>query len=284
MGIAKVSSILWMLRHPVITIFEQDMEEWLRATADKVSFRIYKENAEKSLKYLDRRFDEENYALEEIAEEAAEREIEKIDEKIIGYRHVVLVEGKFGTGERQGSLEDISDIIDSLWKGLTIEIWNALREGIWTRGEIERIDKQGKTNFERTLSNYIPSIFEDDLSDWEEEFPNYIVYRVTRGELSWGSPERMIKEEIRNKIDRIAEELENLNSRYVNIVEGEYSLHKTATCQIITVTEFIDRLYKTAYDRSLEILAEKQSEPKGSELDEGERFDDITGPYDDEDL
>jgi hypothetical protein len=36
----------------------------------------------------------------------------------------------------------------------------------------------------------------------------------------------------------------------------------------VSITEFVDKLYKAAYNRSLKILAKRQNTPKKSELDE----------------
>jgi hypothetical protein len=255
--------VLWMLRHPVITVFKKDVHNWVRSVSDRVAFRLYNKNRELVEKYVE----EDNYEpLERIAHRAAEIQASKVNDKIIGERYIVIASGSFGPGERYCSVEDASDFVDNLWKELTIEILNALASGIWTK---EDLSGRGEANFEYTLHNYIPSIFKDNLLEWKEDISSYIVYRILKGELNLDSPEQMIREEISNKLDEIIEELGNLKSEYVNIVddveEDIYSMRRTATCRIVPVAKFVDNLYKMAYNRSLEILAEAQNNPQDDE-------------------
>jgi len=263
-GVGRVGiGTLWMIKHPVITVFRQDMHKWVEIVANRVSFKLYKDNIERVYKYIEN----DNYKpLKRMAEKAAEMEVSRIKDKIdeiVGDKYIVLAEGSFGTGERYCSVEYVSDVIDSLWNELTVEILRALADGVWTKKEISN---QGETRFEYTLRNYIPAIFKNDLSEWEEDAPNYIVYRILKGELNWDSPEQMIREEVSNRIDRIVEELTDLNIKYINLVGDVHPMHRTATCQIVSIAEFVDRLYKIAYSKSLEILAMKQNEPqKGKE-------------------
>jgi hypothetical protein len=254
-GIGRVGiGTFWAIEHPVITVFRRDIHKWVEIVANKVSFKLYKDNMERVRKYVEN----DNYKpLKRMAEKAAEVEVSRINDKIIGERYIVLVEGGFGTGERYCSVEYISNVIDSLWSELTVEILRALTDSIWTE---EEISKQGETIFEYTLRNYIPAIFKNDLSEWEEDVPNYIVYKILRGELNWDSPEQMIREEVSDRIDRIAEKLTDLNIKYINLVGDVHPMRRTATCQIVPIEEFVDRLYKMAYNKSLEILAMKQNE------------------------
>jgi hypothetical protein len=246
--------VLELLEDPPITIFERDYQEWLDWTAFSILKKIRK---------IKRHWD--YYVLHANHHEVSDFVGDIVRDVVDDFRHkfptynrlIVIVDGSFGIGKRLCTIENFSRYIvgntrSKLKRTVVRMLYKYARKE--TNIELSR-ELPAKLNLEYTLEQPIPVIFEYTLIDWTKTFPEHITEKVFQDERTMETPKQIIKDLISDEVEKILEQLVKLGSRYVNVVFEEHPyLGEKTYCQIITVEGFVDKLYKTAYNNTLEFL------------------------------
>jgi len=258
--------ITWILKNPIITVFEDHVDEWIDITSDWIArvvakdLRLKPENIEGDLETIENE-------IKELADIAAG----KISDMIPGPRNMAVAEGDLDFDKKSCLVIEISDFIDELLRRLEYEALKKIYDKDWEEIEDEELlkdfmseneweeedefemGKSVRTHLEDTLKNYIPSIFEEDIRDFVENGSQLIVVGIKDDEVSDEEILFIIKDKISDEIDKFVQEFEKLKSEYVNIIRGEYGTG-VRTCRIIPVEEFINKIYKVTFERALGLL------------------------------
>ncbi len=236
--------IFGRLDHPALTIFKRDLQEWLDLEA-KMIYSIVNELTGRRGSDMD---DFERWAYTVIDK------VVKFERIVPDEMHIVIAEGSFGTGRRACTVTDaykLSSLVRSSLMRRVVK--NDINEYIEPDELIHELDE---TNLEYTLSNYVPAIFKDDIDDWTGRFSEEMAEEagiVIYDRNYTLDPREVIKGIINEEVDVILKQLDKLNSQYVAIVDTTSDRYGETTCQIITVEEFADRLYRMGYDSALNL-------------------------------
>jgi hypothetical protein len=259
--------IAWILKNPVITVFEDHVDEWIDIASDWIAkvvakdLRLKPENIEGDLETIENE-------IKELADIAAG----KISDMIPGPRNMAVAEGDLDFDEKNCLVIEISDFINELLIKLEHEALKKIYDMDWEEIEDEELfegfideeeekeeedefemGKSVRTHLEDTLKNYIPSIFEEDIRDFVEGGSQLIVVSIKNDKVSDEEIPFIIKDKISDEIDKFVQEFGKLKSEYVNIIMGEYGTG-IRTCRIIPVEEFINKIYKVTFERALGLL------------------------------
>jgi hypothetical protein len=231
---------------PALTVFEKDFQEWVDIKAKTIVGMVRD--------YIKRhKLNMEDPALVDRLTKWAIDEASRFEQIVPDEMHMVIAEGSFGAGKRACTVTNAYKFSSLVYSNL----WDKVREN--NVDEHIKLDellrKLDETNFEHTLRQYIPAIFKDDWIDWVERFPEEIVEEVYITLFNHKYDAREVaKEIISDEIDEILKQLDKSGSVYVSIVEAASNKYGETTCQIITVAEFVERLYKAAYNSTINFL------------------------------
>jgi hypothetical protein len=248
--------------YPATTIFEKDYQEWFNWAIVRTLQGIPK--LEKY--WFDFVSESDYYAVWDLVFEVAYDVVEDLRDRFPwGCRTVVIVEGGFGLGRRICEVRDFfEDFVEENRHTLTETVVDILINLVKENKGI-RIKKEQliKPNIYRHLERPIMSVFEHDLEHWIKDFPSDIVEKIRSGKRNWDAPEQIARDIIGYEIEEILKYLMVMerNSSYINIVfdklynSGNHNEErKKVSCQIMTIERFADKLYKLAYDNTLELL------------------------------
>jgi len=256
--------IIWLLKNPILTVFESHVDEWIDITSDWIArvvakdLRLRPENIEGNLK-----------TIEEEVKEIVDIEVEKIDSRIIGPRNIAIAEGGLDFDEKNCLILEISVFIDELSKRLEYEALRKIYQGEWEEIEDEdllegfldedeeedelEMEKNARTSLEDTLKRYIPSVFEEDIRDFVEGLSQLIILEIKNGKTGDEEVPFIVKDKISDNIDNFIKEFEKLKSEYINIIRGEYGTG-IRTCKIMPVEDFVNKIYKVTFEWALGLL------------------------------
>jgi hypothetical protein len=257
----KMSGI-WPLKHPVITVFEGDVADWIDITSDWIAREVVKK-----LKLEPENIGKNLGTVKDEIEKFVDPEIERIDNMIRG-SYMIVAEGGLDFDVKQCTVTKASSFIDILYQDLFHEVLDRVRLMDWRRieevelsenlveGESE-VEEGAGTRFEGTLENYIFSVFETDVRYFVEEKPHSLIfvvkYYIKHYKISDEEIPFYIKDGISEALREIVYELEKLGSRYINVVEGGLEIGQK-TCRIMPIGEFINKIYKATFEQTLGLL------------------------------
>jgi hypothetical protein len=272
-----MSSLARNLRLPTVTIFEDHISEWVEVVSSWIAQLVAKE--------LKLSYDNIDDLSEEIASRIEELVAQEIDRIYDGFRyhlHVVVAEGDLTPGKKRCTVMDFLKFMDILFRKLYDESRIKVYEGEWEVVEEEDSEKAGltkswekvseeeeledweegsfKTRFEETLISYVPAIFEEDIQEFVVVLSRVIVRGIIEKRVSEEDIPFYIKDEVSEKIYEIVEILEKLGSKYLNVIEGKFDTG-TLNCRIVSVDEFIERLYRSTFRYTTYILDAWPSAP-----------------------
>jgi hypothetical protein len=232
---------------PIITIFKGDVEEWVDIVAKELAEAIYERN--KDWKYYD--------DLKSDVIKLTNGVIRSIEDKIGKLWWIRYVEGRFGFGEREFTSITPSTLIRELRGELQDRTFNYLLEGVKTGKGIEKPEKSSEdTDFEYTLNWPIPSVPITVLKGWNYLFSREMVKKLNKLGLEGKAAESKAREIITYQVDKTVVELEKKGSDYVNIIKVK---ENDETCELIPVLDFIGRIYKAGYNKTMELFNKTQS-------------------------
>lgn len=243
----NVGIVLWKIINPTITVFEGDMEEWLDIVAKELAIKASEKVGKRRSYYSE---------LKGAVRWAFGTVIYSIRERIYTYmvRNIVIMEGKFGMGERAARVVTKTTFFSDLDEAIEERALRVLLESVETGKEIEKPEKSSEdTYFEYTLNRYIPTIFTPVLKLWQIELSMGIAKKLLKMGYEGMAAKVKAKEILTLAMERTVEVLERVGAEYVNIVSNEASA-ETLTGKLITVSEFIDKLYKLVYGKIFELL------------------------------
>jgi hypothetical protein len=240
------NNIFRRVESPALTLFEQDFQEWIDLRAQVIVGEVYD--------YIERQgLDKDDYALVRRLEKIAINEASEFEQIVPDEMHIVIAEGSFGTGKRACTVTNAYKLSSRAHSKLWEKVIEYDIGGYFDVNEL--LDKLYKTNFEYTLRRYIPAIFKDDLIDWAERVPEEIVEEASIVVFDRKlDPKEVAREIIIDEIDEIIKQLHQSGSVYVSIVEADSDEYKETTCQIVTISEFANKLYKVAYNNVLNYI------------------------------
>jgi hypothetical protein len=251
----KKSSIIWFLRHPVITVLDYYVELWIYGTAEKIAKEIIKKH-----KLNPQNIDSQPLSIKSSINYAAESEAEKLGEKIPGERFMVVAEGDLDFDQKTCEIVDISDFTDEVLRFLIYESLDSVHhlvkenevsvESLENPGENGSSWEEDRVYLEHILHNYIPTIFEEDILNFVDGLSYFVAKQIKDSSIGEDEIPYIIKDEISRDIYECVTEIENLSSEYINIVKGDFTTYGVRTCKIMPVEDFINKLYKITFDVS----------------------------------
>jgi hypothetical protein len=261
-------SLLRSLRLPVLSVFENHIEEWVDVVSDWIAQLVAKEL----------RLDFEN--IESLSEKIDERIKELVDnesgrifDKFTLKTYAVIVEGDLTLGKKNCEVGFFLSLFNAIYRKLYLTSrekvyngeWEIMEEeekgptnkNWWEVDDEDEDDDEGsfKTPFEETLRNYIPSVLENDVKDFILALSQIVAMAIKENDVSEEEIPFFIKEEISDDISEIVEILEELGSKYINVIKGDFTTG-IKPCRIMRVDEFVDKLYQHTFKQTLNFLDE----------------------------
>jgi hypothetical protein len=256
----KKSSIIGSLRDPMITVFEDYVHYWISSTAEELAIsRI------KKYKLNPQNFDKLFPNVKSDIKHSAGLKAELLSEKIPGVRYMVVAEGELDFEQKVCRIVYISSFVDDVLRILEEEaidlVHYLVKESELSAENFEDSSSEetdedesvedDRVYLERLLHKYIPSIFEEDIIDFVNGASYFAVREAKENSTSEDEIPYIIKDKISEDIQECVDEIGNLSSEYINIIQGEYTTYGKRVCKIIPVEDFIDKLYKATFDEAL---------------------------------
>jgi hypothetical protein len=253
-------------------VFEKDLQEWIESVAWHIAKEI-SEIEEYREKYL-REMEEEKYKDQSkyVNDQNRKKEVFKLiyelaykiakdlEDKYMKSKFLLVVQGEFKIGEKMPCfVMEFSRIYDFGWEvapKIRSKASEILSQHLPQGREIEIPKSLMNPNLENTLDPPIPAIFKPALEDWIIWIPRAIVRKISEGEV-YENTEQTMRELLSFEIEKILDELAKLGSQYVAVTSCEYFGYCKGECWIMTIKEFIDKLYKSAYLNTLKALNKK---------------------------
>jgi hypothetical protein len=237
---------------------EEEYKEEDEYEEDEYEYEENEEDEEDEEEYETQSEDDQNsihrvsWKIHEIAHDIAK----SIENKYIQSKFLLIARGDFRIGKTSCLVKDFSGFVDFGYEAAS-EIRNKaieiLVQYIPQGKKIEVPRSLRNPNFEKTLDPPIPAMLENVLKDWIIWIPRAIAGKISDGEI-YENTEQTIKELLAFEIEKILDRFANLGSKYVAVTTCGRSGNCEGDCRIMTVKEFIDKLYKSAYFSTLEAL------------------------------
>jgi hypothetical protein len=253
-GNKKIASILLSLNRPVLTIFEDDVKEWVDVVSAELARKVYEMEKKNLPNYV---IKEDYDKLIDVIFEETSKVMKEFERKFPENLRLVIVKGRFGIGEKRCIVTDVISFSTDALIDVGRKVFRTLVDSVNGKTEIRRLkERSAKTNLEYTLEQYIPALGKKDLEEWSYEISTRIVEKIYSGEWNLENTRQIAKELLSEEIEKILRRLEELGNRYITIVDKlwESAATREENCQILTVSDFLDKLYKLSYNNILQTL------------------------------
>jgi hypothetical protein len=213
-------------------------------------------------------------ADERVVRKLADNLVKRLKDKIASERYVVLAKGKLVEGEEKHFVTlEVPQFLEFLSKEISDQAlaklgiksrqvedyawWGERKRETVKKGEKDEFDELFEPSseeldaFEESLESPILTVYEEDIRDFVEGIGETAA-ELDQGGMSDYEVYRDIVDLVRERVDRIEEDITRWGSRYINVIKGN-SNTRQGICKIFDIIDFRQKLFKISEKRALEL-------------------------------